>query len=137
MISQFKEIFVTLACINWTSVYPFTQKLVPRIFGLDDRKRSLTMTSNDWSCCNSLDSSHVNIIFLSSPLKLLGHWNHALPRWLMVFMKSTTELPYLILIQGPSWSYGSWIYNYPCNQFLSPLTLWVQNPVYDGWLMGV
>ena len=24
-----------------------------------------------------------------------------------------------------SWSYGSWIYNYLCNQFLSPLMLWV------------
>jgi len=23
---------------------------------------------------------------------------------------------------------GSWIYNYPCNQYLSPLTLWVQIP---------
>ena len=23
-----------------------------------------------------------------------------------------------------SWSYGSWMYNYLCNQFLSPLTLW-------------
>ena len=27
-----------------------------------------------------------------------------------------------------SWSYGSWIYNYLCNQCLSPLTLWVQIP---------
>jgi hypothetical protein len=29
---------------------------------------------------------------------------------------------------GPSWlwSYGSWIYNYLCNHWLSPLTLWVQ-----------
>jgi len=29
---------------------------------------------------------------------------------------------------GPSWawSYGSWIYNYLCNQCLSPLLLWVQ-----------
>jgi len=28
---------------------------------------------------------------------------------------------------GPSWpwSYGSWIYNYLCNQCLSPLMLWV------------
>jgi hypothetical protein len=25
-----------------------------------------------------------------------------------------------------SWSYGSWIYNYLCNQCLSPLTLWVR-----------
>ena len=24
-----------------------------------------------------------------------------------------------------SWSYGSWIYNYLCNQCLSPLTLWI------------
>jgi len=23
------------------------------------------------------------------------------------------------------WSYGSWIYNYLCNQCLSPLRLWV------------
>jgi len=24
------------------------------------------------------------------------------------------------------WSYGNWIYNYLCNQFLSPLKLWVR-----------
>jgi len=24
------------------------------------------------------------------------------------------------------WSYGSWIYNYLCNQSLSPLMLWVR-----------
>jgi len=31
---------------------------------------------------------------------------------------------------GPSWSlsYGSWIYNYLCNQCLSPLKLWVWIP---------
>ena len=28
-----------------------------------------------------------------------------------------------------SWSYGSWIYNYLCNQWISPLTLWVQIPL--------
>ena len=27
-----------------------------------------------------------------------------------------------------SWSYDNWIYNYLCNQCLSPLTLWVQIP---------
>ena len=27
-----------------------------------------------------------------------------------------------------SWSHGSWIYNYLCNQYLSPLTLWVRIP---------
>jgi len=33
-----------------------------------------------------------------------------------------------LISQGPSWpwSYGSWIYNYLCNQCLSPLMLWVR-----------
>ena len=33
-----------------------------------------------------------------------------------------------------SWSYGSWIYNYPCNQCLSPQTLWVRIPIRRGVL---
>ena len=33
-----------------------------------------------------------------------------------------------------SWSYGSWIYNYLCNQCLSPLTLWVRIPFRRGVL---
>ena len=38
--------------------------------------------------------------------------------------------------RGPSWlwSYGSWIYNYLCNQCISPLTLWVRIPVRRGVL---
>ena len=37
---------------------------------------------------------------------------------------------HLIWRRGPSWSwlYGSWIYNYLCNQCLSPLKLWVWAP---------
>jgi len=27
-----------------------------------------------------------------------------------------------------SWSFGSWIYSYLCNQFLSPLKLWLRIP---------
>jgi len=27
-----------------------------------------------------------------------------------------------------SWSYGSWIYNYLCNECLSPIKLWVLPP---------
>jgi hypothetical protein len=36
--------------------------------------------------------------------------------------------PLLSNILDPSWpwSYGSWIYNYQCNQCLSPLMLWVR-----------
>jgi hypothetical protein len=33
-----------------------------------------------------------------------------------------------------SWSYGSWIYNYPCNQCVSPQTLWVRIPIRRGVL---
>jgi hypothetical protein len=33
-----------------------------------------------------------------------------------------------------SWSYGSWIYNYLCNQYLSPLKLWVWIPLRRGVL---
>ena len=35
---------------------------------------------------------------------------------------------FLKLLHGPSWSwsYDSWIYNYLCNQYLSPLVLWVR-----------
>ena len=39
-----------------------------------------------------------------------------------------------IVHQGPSWSYGSWIYNYLCNQCLSPLKLWVWIPLRQGVL---
>ena len=31
-----------------------------------------------------------------------------------------------------SWSYCSWIYNYLCNQCISPLTLWVRTPLRWG-----
>jgi hypothetical protein len=34
-----------------------------------------------------------------------------------------------ILFLGPSWSYGSWINNYLCNQCLSPLKLWCRIPL--------
>ena len=33
-----------------------------------------------------------------------------------------------------SWSHGSWIYNYLCNQGLSPLALWVRIPLRQGVL---
>ena len=36
--------------------------------------------------------------------------------------------------QSWTWSYGSWIYNYICNQFLSPLNLWVRIPLRRGVL---
>jgi len=44
-----------------------------------------------------------------------------------LFFKYTIWLSFIVLyLLSPSWSYGSWIYNYLCNQCLSPLKLWVQ-----------
>jgi hypothetical protein len=34
-----------------------------------------------------------------------------------------------------SWSHGSWIYNYLCNQCISPLTLWIQISFRRGVLI--
>jgi hypothetical protein len=40
------------------------------------------------------------------------------------------QISYLYLLEPScSWSYGSWIYNYPCYQCLLPLTLWVRIPL--------
>ena len=41
-----------------------------------------------------------------------------------------------LVIKGPSWSlsYVSWIYNYLCNQCVSPLMLWVLIPLSRGVL---
>jgi hypothetical protein len=46
-----------------------------------------------------------------------------------------TKLPNSEQIKGESWSwsYGSWIYKYLCNQCLSPLKLWVRTPFMARW----
>jgi len=38
--------------------------------------------------------------------------------------------------QSWSWSYSCWIYNYICNQCISPLTLWVRIPLRRGVLVA-
>ena len=67
----------------------------------------------------------------------------------IVDMSLHSDTSYQISVQGPScwWSYGSWIYNYLCNQCISPLTLWVRisirvrcttlsDKVSDLWQVG-
>ena len=50
------------------------------------------------------------------------------------YMNSQSTKQSLYYFPGPSWSYDSWIYNYMCNQCLSPLTLWVRIPLRRGGL---
>jgi hypothetical protein len=55
----------------------------------------------------------------------------------MDFVKVLVFWLWLILSRfngGPSWSYGSLIYNCLCNQCLSPLILWVRIPLWRGVL---
>ena len=51
-------------------------------------------------------------------------------------MTGTDNIDTLTTHEEPawSWSYGSWIYNYLCNQCLSPLTLWVRILLRQGVL---
>ena len=45
----------------------------------------------------------------------------------MLADRNVTSLWHIILIpSGTPWSHGSWIYNYVCNQCLSPLMLWIR-----------
>ena len=58
--------------------------------------------------------------------------------WLIIYLVSSnfsdTKSSFIIKHVGSSWSYGSWIYNYLCNQCLSPLMLWVRIPLRQGEL---
>jgi len=51
-------------------------------------------------------------------------------------MTGTDNIDTLTTHEEPSWSwsYGSWIYNYLCNQCLSPLTFWVRILLRKGVL---
>jgi hypothetical protein len=62
-------------------------------------------------------------------LSLVYGYNICVIVWLLLFcliLIYTTCLYPDITKHKWSWLYGSWIYNYLCNQCLSPLMLWVQ-----------
>jgi hypothetical protein len=73
--------------------------------------------------CTPLEMVSVKFFFLSISIKTI-HWTC----WRMII------ICYIICIimtsinkrLSWSWSYGSWINNYLCNQCLSPLMLWVR-----------
>jgi len=44
----------------------------------------------------------------------------------LVFIYITVAIMQIVDGQSWQWSYGSWIYNYLCNQCLSPLMLWIR-----------
>jgi hypothetical protein len=50
-----------------------------------------------------------------------GHYYTAIPYWLTI-MRIRINKYFSMFLQGSSWSYCIWIYNYLCNQRLSPLS---------------
>jgi hypothetical protein len=71
---------------------------------------------------NHLSLLQILYLFFSYSIKLSRYIKKAVLYWL------------LHKKEGPSWSwsYGSWIYNYLCNQCLSSLMLWVQITIRGG-----
>ena len=90
------------------------------------------LTSYYWSPVygNNLTLTNVNLYFkivlfkhrIMTHCQLFFFWK--LPVLLMYSSTNTIMYKGLLL----SWSYGSWIYNYQCNQCLSSLKLWVWIP---------
>jgi len=50
---------------------------------------------------------------------------------ILIYTSHIVITSFCSMFYGPSWSwsYGSWTYNYLCNQCLLPLTLWVRIPI--------
>ena len=62
--------------------------------------------------------------------------NDRISIWIYYTDYNTTNIGETVV----AWSYGSWIYNYICNQCLSPLMLWVRISVrarYTTWCYKV
>jgi hypothetical protein len=75
---------------------------------------NLIWTNNKLHIFSSYQFNHI----LSQKLQLThGQW--------MLLIK----VLFTITTGGPSWSYGRWIYNYICNQCLSPFKFWVRIPL--------
>ena len=63
----------------------------------------------------------------------VSRWCFVYLNWNCLLFSLRCCVYFPVAFQGPSWSCGSWIYNYMCNQCLSPLT-WIWNPLSRGVL---
>ena len=111
------QIVISTLCIVWGSASPNK---------LNKNKRS----SND------LKNIYLFIVYLIrlNPVSFTGEF---FLKWLKFTYVQIGVYGLLHFTgEGPSWlwSCGSWIYNYLCNQCLSPLTLWVRLPLRRGVL---
>jgi hypothetical protein len=118
----FNATFNNISVISWRSVLLVEEMVVP-----GEKHRPV---ASHWQTL-----SHFVV-----HLALIEIWTHNISadrHWYLCTIRPI-EIRHLIYFasiinsviyqQGPSWpwSYGSWIYNYLCNQCLSALMLWVQ-----------
>ena len=72
----------------------------------------------------NLSNRHNVLYWIDTSVKQNKYW------WVFIYCVSS-KVHQIIRWPSWSWSYGSWIYNYLCNQYLSPLMLWVR--LATGW----
>ena len=87
---------------------------------------------NEWL---HLETVLWTLAYLGSDI-LLSDWLvcHQFQNFFLSYDALSTNniLEQITTYRGPSWSYGSWNYNYLCNQCLSPLMLWVRILIRPG-----
>ena len=68
------------------------------------------------------------------PSKLSHHCSVSVSSLILTNITWCDQRKNVQITEGLLWSYGSWIYNYLCNQCLSLLTLWDRTPIKRGVL---
>ena len=84
-------------------------------------------------CAVPLQKSFSVIIFHLMDVRNYG-WLFSWPLSVSILYVMLVTIREYTCGEWPSWSYGRWIYNYPCNQCLSQLTLWDRTPLRQGVL---
>ena len=86
------------------------------------------LINSPMNCCPAWDVSKAARMQFRQSLKEL--WNEFLTTKKKVYFLHDNSMQCVFIAEPPwSWSYGSWIYNYMCNQRLSQLKLWVRIPL--------
>ena len=106
------------------------------ILGLDNAGKTVSVpTGRKWWFINSKLHENLKLVI---KIKLITDK--------FLFTYSTVNCIFIVLLSSKfslsnvlqglswSWSYGSWIYDYLCNQCLSSLKLWVQTRSWRGVL---
>jgi hypothetical protein len=93
------------------------------IFGLDFRGNYLNITTSKDTFHHCLCRNATDVVYIRTDPDEYGNYNDSIfhvdiiGKVLNVIPEKRLSLP---------WSYGSWIYNYLCNQCLSSLMMWVR-----------